>query len=102
MRLLAITAFSVIFTATLFGQAGTGTITGSVTDGAGAAIPGAAVEVRNADTNLAYPTVTTDTGVYTVLRLPPGPYAVSVSVQGFKTLNRSGLQVAAGQTLPLD
>jgi hypothetical protein len=34
--------------------------------------------------------------------LPPGAYQIRVAVTGFKALNRSGLQVAAGQTLPLD
>jgi len=85
-----------------FGQAGTGTITGTVTDPAGASIANAPVEVRNTDTNVPYPTVTTDTGSYTVLRLPPGPYSVSVTAPGFKKLTRSGLAVDAGQTLPLD
>ncbi|HYK59378.1 MAG TPA: carboxypeptidase-like regulatory domain-containing protein [Bryobacteraceae bacterium] len=85
-----------------FGQAGTGTITGTVTDPAGAVVANAAVEVRNAETNVPYPTVTTETGAYTVPRLPPGPYSVTVSASGFKKLTRSGLTVNAGQTLPLD
>src|SRR6516162_6946495 len=86
----------------VFGQAGTGTITGTISDPAGAVVANASVEVRNTDTNVPYPTVSTDTGAYTVLRLPPGPYSVTVSASGFKKLTRSGLTVAAGQTLPLD
>ena len=54
----------------LFGQAGTGTITGTVTDAAGAVVPGAAIEVRNADTNVAYPTVTTETGADSYTNAP--------------------------------
>lgn len=102
---MRIAKFAVLLLVTalgLFGQAGTGTITGTVTDAAGAVVPGAAIEVRNANTNVAYPTVTTDTGVYTVLRLPPGGYGITVTAAGFKTLNRTGISVAAGQTLPLD
>jgi len=86
----------------VFGQAGTGTITGTVTDPTGAAIANAPVEVRNTDTNFPYPTATTVTGAYTVLRLPPGPYSITISAPGFKKLLRSGLTVDAGQTLPLD
>jgi len=86
----------------MFGQAGTGTITGTVSDPAGAVIAGAPVEVKNTDTNVAYPTVTTAAGVYSVTQLPVGPYSVTVTAPGFKTLVRSGLSVAAGQTLPLD
>ncbi len=102
MRIALLGALCAFFTAGLFGQAGTGTITGTITDSAGAVVPGAAVEVRSAETNVAYPTVSTDTGVYTVLRLPPGPYSVIVTVTGFKSLTRAGLSVSAGQTLPLD
>jgi hypothetical protein len=86
----------------MFGQAGTGTITGTVTDQGGAVIPNANIEVRNVETNAPYPTVTTETGAYTVLRLPPGPYTVTVTAPGFKKLTRTGLSVDAGQTLPLD
>jgi hypothetical protein len=102
MRIIpaAICLFGVTYS--LFGQAGTGTITGTVTDPAGAVIAGANVEVRNAETNAPYPTVTTETGAYTVLRLPPGPYTVTVNAAGFKRLVRTGLTVDAGQTIPLD
>ncbi len=102
MKLLRFATLVVLGAAGLWGQAGTGTITGTVTDSAGAVIPGASVEVKNAETNVPYPTVSTETGAYTVLRLPPGPYSVTVQVTGFKTLNRAGLLVSAGQTLPLD
>ncbi|HEY7386886.1 MAG TPA: carboxypeptidase regulatory-like domain-containing protein, partial [Bryobacteraceae bacterium] len=86
----------------LFAQAGTGTITGIITDPTGAAIANANVEVRNTETNAPYPTATTETGAYTVPRLPPGPYSVTVSASGFKKLTRSGISVDAGQTIPLN
>jgi hypothetical protein len=92
----------VVLSISAFGQAGTGTITGTVTDPSGAAIANAPVEVRNTDTNVPYPTQTTATGAYTVLRLPPGPYSITISAPGFKKLVRTGLAVDAGQTLPLD
>jgi len=102
MRAFALILGCILFSIALFGQAGTGTITGTVTDGSGAAIANAPVDVRNTDTNVPYPTVTTETGAYTVLRLPPGPYTVTVAAPGFKKLIRTGLTVDAGQTLPLD
>ncbi|HLI86258.1 MAG TPA: carboxypeptidase-like regulatory domain-containing protein [Bryobacteraceae bacterium] len=102
MRPVTIALSVLICSAELFAQAGTGTITGIITDPAGASIAGANVEVRNTETNAPYPTVTTETGAYTVPRLPPGPYSVTVTASGFKKLTRSGLTVDAGQTIPLD
>jgi hypothetical protein len=102
MRLLTLATCVFVFSGIAFGQAGTGTITGTVTDPAGALVANTPVEVRNTETNVPYPTLTTDTGAYTVLRLPPGPYSVTVSASGFKKLTRAGLTVDAGQTLPLD
>jgi hypothetical protein len=102
MRSIALALCFVLVSIVVFGQAGTGTITGTVTDPAGAVVANASVEVRNTDTNVPYPTVSTETGAYTVVRLPPGPYSVTVSAAGFKKLTRSGLAVDAGQVLPLD
>jgi hypothetical protein len=72
----------VVFSIAVFGQAGTGTITGTVTDPTGAAIANAPVEVKSTDTNFPYQTATTVTGAYTVLRLPPGRYIIPVSAPG--------------------
>jgi hypothetical protein len=102
MRLFAIALCLLVLSITMFGQAGTGTITGTVHDPAGAVVATAAVEVRNTETNVPYETQTTETGAYTVLRLPPGRYSVSATAPGFKKLVRAGLEVNAGQTLPLD
>jgi len=89
-------------TGSLFGQAATGTITGTITDPAGAVVAAAAIEVKNTETGTVYPTVSTATGAYTVPSLPVGAYQVSVTVQGFKKYNRTGLTLSAAQTLGID
>ena len=71
-------------------------------DPTGAVIPNASIEVVSTETNALYPTVSTDTGAYTVPRLPPGSYSVTVTAAGFKKLTRTSVTVDAGQTLPLD
>ena len=86
MRTLALLLCGGMLSIAVFGQAGTGTITGTVTDPAGAVVANAPIDVRTPTPTSAYPTVTTDTGAYTVLRLPPGPYSVTVSAPGFKKL----------------
>lgn len=102
MRAITVAFCALLFSSCLFGQAGTGTITGTITDPAGASVPNVPIEVRNTETNIAYRTVSTDTGAYTVTQLPPGPYSVEVTAPGFKKLDRTGITVDAGQTLPLN
>jgi len=74
-----------------------GTITGVVRDGTGAVLPGATVVVTNTDTSIARTLVSDDGGRYTAPDLTPGPYSVKVSLDGFTTVNRSGISLAVGQ-----
>jgi hypothetical protein len=82
-------------------QATTGVIEGTVLDESGAAVPGAAVVVRNTSTNFERMLATDGDGRFRGLLLPLGPYRVSASLAGFATLVREGLDLAVGQTLNL-
>ncbi|MBV9506465.1 MAG: carboxypeptidase regulatory-like domain-containing protein, partial [Acidobacteriia bacterium] len=93
LRFFAIVLFILLSALSAFGQAATGTITGTIADPAGAVVAGAAVEVRNAQGGAAFPTVSTSTGNYTVTQLPPGTYEVSVTVPGFKKYVHTNLTV---------
>src|ERR1700690_2546049 len=101
MRTLFVATCLLVLAATLFGQAGTGSITGTVTDPAGAVVSGASVDVTNIETGVVYPAVTTTTGLYTVINLPIGTYSVSVTVPGFKKFIRSSVTLAATQVLSI-
>jgi hypothetical protein len=101
MRTLFVAICLVALASILFGQAGTGTITGTVIDPAGAVVSGAAVDVTNTETGVVYPAVTTTTGVYSVINLPVGSYSVTVTVPGFKKFTRTGISVAATQILAI-
>jgi hypothetical protein len=82
-------------------QATTGVIEGTVRDDSGASIPGASVALRNTATNFER-TVPTDTdGRFRGLLLPLGPYRVTVSMAGFGTHVREGLELQVGQTINL-
>jgi hypothetical protein len=83
-------------------QSDRGTITGTVSDPAGAVVADATVEARNAATDGVYQAATTTTGNYTLSQLPVGSYALTVSVPGFKTYVRSGITVPVAQTLRID
>ena len=81
--LVAITC-ALVCAGSAFGQAATGSITGTIIDPAGAVIAGATVEVKNSQTGATYPVVSTNTGNYSVSQLPPGTYELDVTVPGFK------------------
>ncbi len=85
-----------------FGQLTTGTIAGTVTDQSGAAVPGATVTFKNAETAVSRTTVTGENGKYVALSLPAGTYEVSASLQGFQTVVHSGIALALGQNEVVD
>ncbi|HSB62517.1 MAG TPA: carboxypeptidase regulatory-like domain-containing protein [Thermoanaerobaculia bacterium] len=82
-------------------QATTGVIEGTVSDEAGAPLPGASVALRNTATNFEKTTTTGSDGRFRGLALPLGPYRVTVSLAGFSTLVREGLDLGVGQTINL-
>ena len=97
---LAILAFASALAA--FSQSDRGTITGTVSDPAGAVVPGAPIEARHIETGATYTAATSATGNYTLAQLPTGTFEVSVAVPGFKKATRSGIQVLVAQTLRID
>jgi hypothetical protein len=83
-------------------SAGTGTITGTLSDPQGASIPGATVVVRNIDTGLDHTLESNDAGIYVAAFLQPGRYEIHASKDGFATVVRQGLNLQVGQTLAID
>jgi len=75
------------------GQSDRGTITGTISDPAGAVVQGAKIEVKNQDTGQVFQGGTSATGNY-VIAMPAGRYSLTVTVQGFKKYVRENLQVA--------
>ncbi|MEI9970612.1 MAG: carboxypeptidase-like regulatory domain-containing protein [Ignavibacteriota bacterium] len=75
-----------------------GGIVGTVADSTGAAIPGAAVTIKNVDTNLQVKVATTGSGSYQAPNLPIGNYSVSFSKEGFKTENHTSVLVEGDRT----
>jgi Carboxypeptidase regulatory-like domain len=71
-------------------------ITGIVTDSSGASVPGAEVRATNTATNVQYPAVSNEAGVYVLSQLLPGPYKIAVTKEGFQTLARSGITLRIG------
>jgi hypothetical protein len=89
-------------TVAAFGQSDRGTVTGTVSDPAGAVVASAAIELKNAETGVAYQAATTATGNYTLVQIPVGTYELSVTVPGFKKYVRQNIAVDVAQTVRLD
>ncbi len=83
-------------------SAGTGTITGAVTDPNGGVVPAAAVVVHNTNTGIDRSIQTNEAGLYTATFLQPGNYEVTVSKTGFDTVVRKDLTLQVGQTMSID
>ena len=90
-----------IFANLLFAQSDRGTITGTISDPAGAVVSSATVQVKNVDTGALFEVGSSATGNY-VVQLPTGTYTLTVSVPGFKSYVRQGLAVPVAQTLRVD
>jgi predicted porin len=86
-----------------FAQAQTGaSLSGTVTDQAGAALRDVAVTVKNVDTGDAR-TITTDgAGHYQVLSLPLGRFEIRAAKQGFANETRTGISLTVGENAMLD
>ncbi|HEV7681744.1 MAG TPA: carboxypeptidase-like regulatory domain-containing protein, partial [Pyrinomonadaceae bacterium] len=84
-------------------QITTGTIQGTVLDANGAAVAGAEVEVKNADTNFVRNTTTDDEGRFLALQLPSGRYTVTITKSGFATtvVEKADLTVGQAMNLPI-
>ncbi len=79
-----------------------GSLSGTVSDPTGAAIPGAKVTARDNATNAQLTVGTSSQGTYTIPDLDPGTYTVTVAAMGFRTLVRNNVQIRAGVPLGLD
>ena len=99
--------FSALFFVVLVGLssqsfAQSGTLSGTVTDSAGAVVSGAKVAAENNATNAAREATTNDRGSYSIADLQPGTYTVTVRKDGFAASVFRGVQITVAQTLTLD
>ncbi len=79
-----------------------GALTGKITDPTGAALPGASVSLKNIETNISATATANGDGIYSFPLLQPGKYQVAVTQQGFKSVQRNGVEVRVADRLTLD
>jgi hypothetical protein len=75
-----------------------GSISGTVTDATGAAIPNAHVLVHNDETGNERQLLTGPDGRYAAPSIPVGTYTVSAKADGFGDKNRTGIPLSVGQS----
>ncbi len=76
-----------------------GTITGTITDASGAAVPNAKITITENATGVSYETVSNATGTYTRPALTPGTYTVTASAAGFQKSQQGGIIVTPGEPI---
>ncbi len=79
-------------------SAGSGAITGTVTDPQGGAIAGATVTITSLDTNQLRTATTGSAGDYKFSLLPPGNYSLRFVAPGFKTSQVASVKVNVTET----
>jgi len=90
-----------LMTVPAFGQLITADILGTVTDAAGAVLPGVKVTVINTATSEPRTTLTTGSGDFVVNLLPPGTYTVTIEAPAFKK-SVTSLTLVAGDRARTD
>ena len=91
-----------IFSTAADAQLSTATLSGTVIDTSGAAIPNATITLTQTATNFTRVSKSKGDGSYHEEFLPIGPYKISVTAPGFKTLDRSGIMLSVMQNASLD
>jgi len=105
MRTLRYISWCVLVTASLisqaYGQLTTATVTGTVTDATGAAIPGAALSLENIARGAVRTALSDASGRFSFDFVQVGSYRLTVSQKGFETGTRSGIDLVSGSVLDL-
>src|SRR5690348_17016990 len=91
--------FLVATQAFVWAQGPVGTLNGTVSDPAGAVVPGAVVSAANNATGVETKTTSTSTGTYTLPYLPAGTYTLRASAPGFQVSTAENVILRVAQTM---
>src|SRR6266704_2605973 len=100
---LAVTTVIALLASPLSGQTtATGALAGELLDPTGAVIPGATLRLVNRSTSRTLTAISSDSGRFSFLLLPPGSYELQASKADFETLALFGLEVYVTETLEVE
>jgi hypothetical protein len=82
----------------------TAQLSGTVRDQSGAVLPGVEITATQTETGVARMTVSNETGSYTLVNLPLGPYRLEAALPGFRSFVQTGivLQVGSNPTMNIE
>lgn len=101
-RVVTLIALAVSVVATAPAQSTLGTILGSAKDGSGAAIPSAAVVLKNENVSGMATSLTGPSGLYEFPNLEPGTYSLTFRAPGFSELSFDRIVILARDTRRVD
>src|SRR5262245_33573163 len=90
---LSVLSIALILSQSSNAQALYGSIVGAVKDKSNAVLPGAIVEITHKETNQTRETAASPIGSFNFPSVQTGTYEITVSMAGFKTYRRSGVEV---------
>src|SRR6185295_10912458 len=93
---------SLLFASNLNAQLIRGFVSGTVSDAAGAVIPGVQVTLTNRLTNVSRQTETNSIGFYRFVAVEPGEYSVEFQFPGFENRRIDSVIVKTAQEVVLD
>src|SRR4026209_1133619 len=99
---LVILGWTLMAGTNLGAQAGNGTLTGTIVDAQGGALPGATVTATEQATNAARTTTSDRDGVFRIPALPPGRYSLEIAMEGFSPLKVTDVSLAPAEIRSLE
>jgi len=85
----------------LFGQAVTSNMLGTITDPGDASIPNVSVQLKDSSTGVVRTVTSNAEGLFRATNLPAGEYTLTIKAQGFKSYTQQGINLASSETRDL-
>jgi hypothetical protein len=91
-----------LLVSSLFVQAQSASLRGTVSDSSGAIVPSARLTVTNTATNAMRTAESNDSGVYSITNLPVGIYTIKAEKKGFAAVEFTKVELTVGQVRTVD
>ncbi len=100
--IFAVLAFASPGVFNLFGQAGGGSVVGTIHDPSGAAVPNADLVLTSNDTGATLSTKSSSSGEYVFPLVPVGTYTLVITAPGFAQIQQQNVIVGLNKTVDVD